>query len=133
MRQKTAKIILAAIFVLLSSKAGEAGAQELTPVQTGNTEVIAVSGTPVEEIISAAEAGALSTNQNLSSLKTDTDGQSNESSISLRQPADQSSQSNQPSQPDQPSQPAPAAFTPDSLKNFNTVSKVVNDENRLIS
>jgi hypothetical protein len=76
-------------------------AQDLPMVDAGSVNEDAILGTPVEEIISAVDAGGLSANQSLASLKPDSVEQDPEISVS----------------PDQGhSDPNPAVFSPDSLK-----------------
>lgn len=98
------KILLAVgMFALVLTVASPAGAQEMIPVKNDSVGANATLGTPIDEIISAADSGGLSGAQDLSALKPDIEEQSTEKSISSNS---------------QPSNSPTPKFNSDSLKDL---------------
>ncbi len=100
-KRRAGKLLLISCLFLLNSRISAAVAQDLPSVNVNSVEANTISGTPVEEIISAASSGGLSANQNLAGLKPD-----------IAQPAPEISVSSTES----PADPIPAVFSSDSLK-----------------
>jgi len=95
------KILFAGMLFSFILRAPLAFAQDLPLVDAGSVKEDTISGTPVEEIISAASSGGLSANQSLAGLKPDIVQLAPEVSVSPNE-----------SLPD----PSPAGFNSDSLK-----------------
>lgn len=95
-------------------------AQELLPATSNGVGVDTTLGTPVSEIISAADSGGLSSDQNFSALKQDDQKQTFEGTVAgaADPPADD---------PQSPMQSPQSAFTSDSLKNLESQGGLSSD------